>query len=91
MMDFTLILFTAALGLIVAIALYIYATRTASHNDQVSHLALISCCMVTRPSYQRIVRKRRSIFVASYIKLFSQPTTSTMNARVRIASWQLSR
>ena len=67
-MDFTLILFTAALGLIVAIALYIYATRTASHNDQVSHLALIPCCMVAINGF---VRKRRSIYVASYIKLFS--------------------
>ena len=69
MMDFTLILFTAALGLIVVIALYIYATRTASHNDQVSHLALIPCCMVAI-AINGFLRKRRSIYVAIAI-LFS--------------------
>ena len=59
MMDFALILFTAVLSLTVEIALFIYATRTASHSDQVSQL--IGCFLIV--AITRLARNLTSSYV----------------------------
>ena len=61
MMDFALILFTAALSLTVVIALYIYATRTTSHSDQVSQLIAIGCFLIV--AITRFARNLKSSYV----------------------------